>query len=134
MDSDGYLFVLGHDEDTMIRGSENIAPGEVSETLRAHPAVRDAALVGEPDDEWSQVIVAVVVTSGHEDAEELRRWVRSCLRRSKAPDRILFRDTVPYSESSKLIGRDVVADLLAIAYEDGGMREPARRQATEAKR
>ena len=61
LDSDGYLFIAGRADDTIIRGGENIAPAEIEDVLIAHPAVKDVAVVGVPDEEWGTRIVAVVV-------------------------------------------------------------------------
>ena len=61
VDADGYLFIEGRSDDTIIRGGENIAPAEVEEALLAHPGVAQCAVVGVPDDEWGQSIAAVVV-------------------------------------------------------------------------
>lgn len=115
LDADGYLFIEGRADDTIIRGGENVAPAEVEDALLAHDAVADVAVVGPPDDEWGQVIVAVVVTApGTEVAEgELRAFARARLRTSKTPDRILFRPELPRTDSGKLIRRAVLADVAA---------------------
>src|SRR5512143_1234026 len=60
LDSEGYLFITGRSDDTIIRGGENIAPAEVEDVLVEHPSVRDVAVVGVEDAEWGQIIVAVV--------------------------------------------------------------------------
>ena len=64
VDADGYLFIEGRADDTIIRGGENIAPAEIEEVLLPHPAVAEACVVGLPDDEWGQRIAAVVVRRG----------------------------------------------------------------------
>ncbi len=61
LDEDGYLFIGGRSDDTIIRGGENIAPAELEEVLVEHPHVRDVAVVGVEDAQWGQAIVAVVV-------------------------------------------------------------------------
>ena len=61
LDADGYLFVGGRSDDTIIRGGENIAPAELEEVLIEHSPVRDVAVVGVDDQQWGQMIVAVVV-------------------------------------------------------------------------
>ncbi len=61
IDEDGYLFIEGRADDTIIRGGENIAPAEIEDVLIAHDGIVDAAVVGLPDDEWGQRLVAVVV-------------------------------------------------------------------------
>ena len=54
LDEDGYLFIGGRSDDTIIRGGENIAPAELEEVLVEHPHVRDVAVVGVEDPQWGQ--------------------------------------------------------------------------------
>ena len=61
LDEDGYLFISGRTDDTIIRGAENIAPAEIEDVLLRHPAVLDAVVFGVPDPEWGQRIEAAVV-------------------------------------------------------------------------
>jgi acyl-CoA synthetase (AMP-forming)/AMP-acid ligase II len=112
LDEDGYLYITGRVDDTIIRGAENIAPAEIEDVLTAHPAVREAAVVGMPDPEWGERIVAAVVAEpGMTDAEELRAWVRARLRSSRTPDEVRFVDTLPYGPTGKLLRRELVARL-----------------------
>ena len=88
VDDEGYLFIEGRADDTIIRGGENVSPAEIEDVLMQHPAVGDAAVVGVPDDEWGQRIAAVVCIDGDGgaiDAEDLTEWVRKRLRSSKTP-------------------------------------------------
>jgi acyl-CoA synthetase (AMP-forming)/AMP-acid ligase II len=127
LDSEGYLFVHDRTDDVIIRGGENVSPAEIEDTLLRHPGVEDVAVVGMPDDEWGQRIVAVVVPTGERpDAAHLRAWVRDRLRSSKTPDQILFSDELPYGPTGKLL-RTVVAaevaqssELADLAEEHGG--------------
>ncbi|PQD97293.1 AMP-dependent synthetase, partial [Mycobacterium sp. EPG1] len=93
LDEAGYLFIGGRSDDTIIRGGENIAPAEIEDVLVEHPHVRDCAVVGADDPQWGQIIVAVVVAhhGAQPDPEELRAHVRSQLRGSRTPDRVIFR-------------------------------------------
>jgi len=102
LDEDGYLFVQGRGDDTIIRGGENIAPEEIEAVLHRHPQVTDVAVVGVPDEEWGEVIAAIVVATGDLSAEDLRSFARAELRSSKTPDRVIFRDELPYSPTGKL--------------------------------
>jgi acyl-CoA synthetase (AMP-forming)/AMP-acid ligase II len=113
VDDDGYLFIEGRTDDTIIRGGENIAPAEIEEVLLAIDDVVDACVVGVPDDEWGQRIVAVVVArvGASVDGEALRAEVRTKLRGSKTPDKVVFRDELPHTETGKLLRRVVLADL-----------------------
>jgi acyl-CoA synthetase (AMP-forming)/AMP-acid ligase II len=111
VDTDGYLFIEGRSDDTIIRGGENIAPAEIEDVLVQHDAVRDAAVVGVPDEEWGERIVAVVVTQVDVDPDELRQFVRSHLRGSRTPDAVVFRDELPVTPTGKLLRRVLVEEL-----------------------
>lgn len=115
VDDEGYLFIEGRSDDTIIRGGENIAPAEIEDVLLAHPDVADVAVVGLPDEEWGQRLAAAVVRrdGATVDAEELREWTRTRLRSSKTPDLIAFRDELPHTDTGKLLRRVVLADLEA---------------------
>ncbi len=91
IDDEGYLFIEGRADDTIIRGGENVAPAEIETVLLRHPAVAECAVVGLPDEEWGQRIAAVVVTADDATEDELRAWCREHLRGSKTPDHIEFR-------------------------------------------
>jgi crotonobetainyl-CoA:carnitine CoA-transferase CaiB-like acyl-CoA transferase/acyl-CoA synthetase (AMP-forming)/AMP-acid ligase II len=112
-DADGYLFLGGRDDDTIIRGGENIAPTEIEDALLAHPAVREAAVVGMPDDEWGERIAAVVVASSAVTEADLQAWARSRLRGSRTPDEVHFADDLPHTATGKVIRREVIASLRA---------------------
>ena len=113
VDDEGYLFIEGRSDDTIIRGGENIAPAEIEDVLLTHPAVREAAVVGLPDDEWGQRLAAAVVCrdGASVGADELREYARERLRSSKTPELIAFRDDLPHTETGKLLRRAVLADL-----------------------
>lgn len=124
IDAGGYLFIEGRQDDTIIRGGENIAPAEIEDVLLQHPDVIEAVVVGVPDEEWGQRIVAAVrARAGHAvDGDELRRFVRGILRSSKTPDRIEFWETLPYTDTGKLLRRKVAETLGAPASPVGGQR------------
>ena len=113
LDEEGYLFIGGRSDDTIIRGGENIAPAELEEVLIEHPHVRDVAVVGVEDPQWGQAIVAVVVPwAGVEpDPEELREHVRKSLRGSRTPDRVVFRDELPTTPTGKILRREIIETL-----------------------
>jgi acyl-CoA synthetase (AMP-forming)/AMP-acid ligase II len=114
VDAEGYLFLEGRADDTIIRGGENIAPAEIEDVLVEHPGVADVVVVGVPDDEWGQRLAAVVVRAlgSDVDAEELRAWVRVRLRSSKTPDLVEFRAELPRTETGKLLRRTVLEELV----------------------
>ncbi len=107
IDDGGYVFIEGRMDDTIIRGGENIAPAEIEEAIVAHPAVLDAGVVGAPDDEWGQRIVAHVVLRPGEQLNdhEVTDWVRSRLRSSKTPDEVVFSAELPRTDTGKLVRR-----------------------------
>lgn len=113
LDEAGYLFITGRSDDTIIRGGENIAPAELEDVLVEHPHVHEVAVVGVPDPQWGQAIVAVVVpaTGAQPDADELREHVRKVLRGSRTPDRVVFRDVLPTNATGKLLRREIIEDL-----------------------
>jgi acyl-CoA synthetase (AMP-forming)/AMP-acid ligase II len=114
IDADGYLFVEGRADDTIIRGGENIAPLEIEDVLLLHPGVADAVVVGTPDDVWGQRLAAVVVLNDDftVDEDELRAWVRDRLRSSKTPDTVAFWPALPRTETGKLVRREVLQTLV----------------------
>jgi acyl-CoA synthetase (AMP-forming)/AMP-acid ligase II len=114
LDADGYLFIGGRTDDTIIRGAENIAPAEIEETLIGHPDVADAVVVGVPDPEWGQRLEAAVVAEpGRQvDPDAVRAYVRTRLRSSKTPDRILIWDDLPRTETGKLVRRHALDRIL----------------------
>jgi acyl-CoA synthetase (AMP-forming)/AMP-acid ligase II len=117
LDEDGYLYIEGRTDDTIIRGGENIAPAEVEDVLLRHPAVLDAAVVGLPDDEWGQVVAAAVTLRNgvHASADELRDWTRQHLRSSRAADLVVVVPTLPRTDTGKLLRRHVLANVVSLS-------------------
>ncbi len=113
LDEEGYLFITGRSDDTIIRGGENIAPAELEDVLIEHPHVHEVAVVGVEDAQWGQAIVAVVVpvVGIDPDPEELREHVRGQLRGSRTPDRVVFTTELPTNATGKLLRREIVASL-----------------------
>jgi len=114
-DADGYLFISGRTDDTIIRGGENIAPAEIEDVLITHPEVKEVAVIGVPDDEWGTRIIAVVVAEPGSglDGNTVRDYARTRLRGSRTPDEVVFRAELPHTPTGKLIRRDLVRDILA---------------------
>ena len=110
LDADGYLFLSGRADDVIVRGGENLSPGEIEDVLLAHPAIADACAVGVPSVEWGETVGAVlVVRQGHPipDEAELKQLVRARLRSSRVPDVLRFEAALPYNEMGKLLRREV---------------------------
>jgi len=114
-DADGYLFLAGRADDIIVRGGENISPGEIEDVLLAHPAIADACAVGLPSREWGETIgVALVLRPGHAAPADaaIRTLVRDRLRSAHVPERIAVLDALPYNELGKLLRREVRASPL----------------------
>jgi acyl-CoA synthetase (AMP-forming)/AMP-acid ligase II len=114
MDADGYLFLEGRIDDIIVRGGENISPGEIEDVLLEHAAVADAAVVGLPDEQWGEKIVGVVACRPGQSVRvaELQQWVKDRLRSSRTPESLEFWGELPYSETGKLLRRKVRAQLM----------------------
>jgi acyl-CoA synthetase (AMP-forming)/AMP-acid ligase II len=110
IDEDGYLFLSGRADDVIVRGGENMSPGEIEDVLIAHPAIADIAAVGVPSVEWGEAVGIAIVTHPGQEAPtdaELCEIVRKRLRSSRVPERILWVDALPYNEMGKLLRREV---------------------------
>ncbi len=114
MDDAGYLFLDGRADDVIVRGGENISPGEIEAVLSDHPDVRDVAVVAMPDEQWGEAVAAVVVLAPGSTVTEaaLQALVRDRLRSSRVPALVRFVEALPYNETGKLLRR-VVRDQLA---------------------
>jgi acyl-CoA synthetase (AMP-forming)/AMP-acid ligase II len=110
LDDEGYLFLAGRADDVIVRGGENISPGEIEDVLIGHPAIGDIAAVAVPSIEWGEAVgCAVVLKSGETVPLEadLCELVRARLRSSRVPEKIVFVDELPYNEMGKLLRREV---------------------------
>jgi 2-furoate---CoA ligase len=108
VDADGELYVTGRVDDMIISGGENIHPVEVEEVLARHPAVRDVAVVGEPDERWGQRVVAFVVPAGPgltAEALDAHCRGRGELAAFKRPRRVVFVREIPRTASGKTLRR-----------------------------
>jgi O-succinylbenzoic acid--CoA ligase len=111
LDGDGRLTVHGRLDDVVISGGVNVVPAAVEAALREHPDVADAVVVGRPDAEWGQRVVAAVVPSPGRapDLDVLRPWVADRLGAPAAPRALLLLDAIPLLHTGKP-DRRAVAD------------------------
>lgn len=110
LDDEGFLFLSGRADDVIVRGGENISPGEIEDVLLTHPAIADVAAVAVPSLEWGEAVgVAAVVRGGCDQPgeDELKELVRARLRSSRVPEKLLFVPSLPYNEMGKLLRREV---------------------------
>jgi len=106
-DSAGRLFIDGRDDDMIVSGGENVFPGEVEDALAAHPAVREAAVIGVPDEEYGQRLRSfVAVYPGCQLTEqEVKEYVRERLARFKVPRDVMFVEALPRNATGKVLKR-----------------------------
>jgi acyl-CoA synthetase (AMP-forming)/AMP-acid ligase II len=115
LDVDGYLFCEGRADDTIIRGGENIGPAEIEDALLMHDAVSSACVVGLPDEEWGErVVAAITLRPGVDevDTEHVREWVRERVGSLKTPEEIDVREELPQTATGKILRRQVKSDFL----------------------
>ncbi|WIM86782.1 AMP-binding protein [Candidatus Mycobacterium wuenschmannii] len=108
-DERGLLFIDGRDDDMIVSGGENVFPGEVEDVLASHAHVREAAVIGVPDDEYGQRLRAfVALRAGVELAEQdVKDFVRANLARFKVPRDVVFVDALPRNPTGKVLKRSL---------------------------
>lgn len=116
---DGWLRVVGRLKDVIIRGGENVSATEVETALESHPSVRQAVVVGYPDDLMGERVAAVVVAPPSFDLDACRRWCTGQgMARFKAPERLLHLPALPTLPSGKAdraaVRRLVAAEPVAV--------------------
>jgi long-chain acyl-CoA synthetase len=111
VDEDGYFFIVDRKKDLIIRGGYNVYPREIEEVLYEHPAVREAAVVGIPDDELGEEVGAAVAVKDGEDVDEdtLRSFVKEQVAAYKYPRKIWFVDELPKGPTGKILKREISA-------------------------
>lgn len=112
-DLDGKLTLRDRSKDVIISGGSNIYPREVEEVLIQHPAVREACVVGQRDDEWGEIVVAFVVAEPGADLDqsELDQHALTRIARFKRPKRYHFVSALPKSNYGKILRRELAAGL-----------------------
>ncbi len=103
-DPDGYLRIVGRAKELIISGGYNVYPREVEDVLLEHPAVSEIAVVGEPSDEWGELVVAVVVPASDErDPDALLAFAAEHLAPYKRPRRVRYVDALPRNALGKVV-------------------------------
>ncbi len=103
IDDEGYLTISDRKKDVIISGGENVSSIEVEDVLTSHPAVREVAVIGIPDEKWGELVTALVVTDGSSvTADDLITHCRTSLAGYKCPKRIEFYETLPRTATGKL--------------------------------
>ncbi|WP_420638854.1 class I adenylate-forming enzyme family protein [Candidatus Poriferisocius sp.] len=112
VDDEGFIYIVDRMKNLIIRGGLNIAPTEIENVLYRHPAVLEASVIGVPDPEWGEAIVAVVARKqgATADSQELRQWCRhSELSSIKVPERVEFVDSLPKNAVGKIAKEELRA-------------------------
>jgi long-chain acyl-CoA synthetase len=109
IDEDGFFFIVDRKKDLIIRGGYNVYPREVEEVLYEHPAVKEAAVVGVPDEALGEEVGAAVVLCKGESltAEELKAYVKEQVAAYKYPRKIWFIDELPKGPTGKILKREI---------------------------
>jgi long-chain acyl-CoA synthetase len=105
VDSDGFYFIVDRTKDLVIRGGYNVYPREIEEVLYAHPGIREAAVIGKPDERLGEEVVAVVVLDeGASDSEaDIIAYCRERLATYKCPREVRFMAELPKGPSGKIL-------------------------------
>jgi long-chain acyl-CoA synthetase len=116
MDADRYFYIVDRSKDVIIRAGMNIYPREIEEVLHHHPAVREAAVIGIPDETLSENVVAcVVLIEGAEvTAMELQKYCREHLAVYKCPKVVLFMENLPKNSTGKVMKRILRENQLSV--------------------
>jgi acyl-CoA synthetase (AMP-forming)/AMP-acid ligase II len=118
-DEHGFLTLLDRSKDLIISGGMNIYPREVEEALLRHPGVRAVSVVGRPDPDWGEAVVAFVVADGdHPPTDELDRVCLDSIARFKRPKEYRFVEALPTNNYGKVVKRELREQLRAEASTD----------------
>lgn len=101
-DDEGYFYVAGRRKELYISGGENVYPAEVETALHAHEHIREAAVVGVPDDRWGETGLAFVVADTDLSPETVTAFCRERLAAYKVPQHVRFVDALPKNHSGKI--------------------------------
>jgi acyl-CoA synthetase (AMP-forming)/AMP-acid ligase II len=109
VDADGYLFVHGRADDVIIRGGENISPGEIEDMLLRHPDITGAAVVGVPDIEWGERVAAMITCRRGADVDvaAVAHWLHEEIGTLKTPEIMRVSAELPMTPTGKVLRRVV---------------------------
>lgn len=111
MDQDGFVTLQDRSKDVIISGGTNIYPREVEEVLLSHPSVSEVSVVGQPDAEWGELVVAFVVANGAVDASALDTLCLDQIARFKRPKHYRFIEALPKNNYGKVLKTELRAKL-----------------------
>ena len=121
MDDEGYLEIVDRKKDMILVSGFNVYPNEVEATIAEHPGVIDTAVVGVPDDETGEIVVAFVTKKDQALTEdEVRQHCRKTLTAYKVPRLVVFRDDLPKTNVGKVLRKDLRDEALRVFLERRG--------------
>ncbi len=120
IDAEGYLTLKDRSKDVIISGGSNIYPREVEEVLLTHPKVREVSVIGRPDEDWGEAVVAYV--AGEAEPAELDALCLSRIARFKRPKHYVFIDALPKNSYGKVLKTELRAADATEARNDGSGR------------
>jgi long-chain acyl-CoA synthetase len=109
VDEDGYFFIVDRKKDMIIRGGYNVYPREIEEVIYEHPAVREAAVIGVPDEQYGEEVGAAIVLKDGAEAspQELREFVKEQVAAYKYPRRVWLVEELPKGPTGKILKREI---------------------------
>jgi long-chain acyl-CoA synthetase len=111
MDDDGYLHIVDRKKDMILVSGFNVYPNEVEAVIAAHPGVADTAVVGVPDDETGEIVVAFVTPKDASVTEEvIRQHCKQSLTNYKVPRIVVMKHDLPKSNVGKVLRKDLRDD------------------------
>lgn len=108
-DERGYLHYMGRKNELIKSGMENVYPAEVERVLAAHPAVREVAVIGVPDEKWDEAVTAIVaVKKGHSvNADDLIQYCKERIASYKKPKTVMFVDELPKDGNGQIARQEI---------------------------
>jgi acyl-CoA synthetase (AMP-forming)/AMP-acid ligase II len=108
-DEEGFIYIVDRKKDMIVTGGFNVFSAEVEQSIMAHPAVRECAVVGVPDPKWGEAVKAIVELrdDASVDAETLIALVKKDLGGVHAPKTVEFWKTLPRNGNGKVLKRDI---------------------------
>ncbi|MDD4680217.1 MAG: AMP-dependent synthetase, partial [Clostridia bacterium] len=118
-DAKGYFKIPGRIRDMIIRGGENIYPKEIEDFIYTHPKVSDVQVIGVPDEQYGEEIMACVIMKDGEEMteDELQEYIRSHMAMHKTPKYVNFITSFPMNAAGKILKykmRDDAVELLGL--------------------
>jgi len=121
-DPEGFLSIVGRRKEVIRSGGESIFPAEIERVLLAHPAIREAGVVGVPDPHWGEAVAAAVVLRDGAalTAEDVIAHVREQLAAYKKPRHVCFLPALPRTAASQQVHKPLLRELLLERVATGG--------------